>query len=102
MYWMKYTPALTPTKIGEGDQTDKYYPGDVKLVFPGGSDGRESACNAGALGSIPGFGTSPEEGMAIQYSILAWRIPMDRGWRTPVHGGRKESEATELLILSTV
>ena len=39
-----------------------------------------------------------EEGMATQYSILAWRIPVDRGacWAT-VHGGHKESDMTEQL-----
>ena len=31
-------------------------------VFPGGSDGKESACNAGDPGLIPGIGRSPEEG----------------------------------------
>ena len=46
-----------------------------KKGFPGGSDGKESACNAGDLGSIPGSGRSPEEGMATLSSILAWRIP---------------------------
>ena len=34
----------------------------VKLGFPGGSAGKESACNAGDLGSIPGLGRSPGEG----------------------------------------
>ena len=33
-----------------------------KMGFPGGSAGKESACNAGDLGSIPGFGRSPGEG----------------------------------------
>ena len=33
--------------------------------FPGGSDGKESACNAGDLGSIPGLGRSPGEGNGI-------------------------------------
>ena len=46
-----------------------------KKGFPGGSDGKESACNAGDLGSIPGSGRSPEEGMATHSSILAWRMP---------------------------
>ena len=38
--------------------------------FPGGSDGKESACNAGDLGSIPGSGRSPGEGKGypLQYS----------------------------------
>ena len=43
-----------------------------KLDFPRGSAGKESACNAGDLGSIPGFGKSPGEGNGI---ILAWSIP---------------------------
>ena len=45
------------------------------MCFPRGSDGKESACNAGDLGSIPGSGISPGEGMATRSSILAWRIP---------------------------
>ena len=42
------------------------------LGFPGGSDGKESACNAGDLGSIPGSGRSPGEGNGnpLQYSCL--------------------------------
>ena len=43
--------------------------------FPGGYIGKESTCNAGDLGSIPGSGRSPEEGNGIRSSILAWRIP---------------------------
>ena len=40
--------------------------------FPGGSAGKESACNAGDLGSIPGLGRSPGEGKGcpLQYSDL--------------------------------
>ena len=37
--------------------------------------GKESACNAGDPGSIPGLGRFPRGGMATQSSILAWRIP---------------------------
>ena len=43
--------------------------------IPCGSAGKESTCNAGDLGSIPGFGTSAGEGKTILSSILAWRIP---------------------------
>ena len=43
--------------------------------FPGGSEGKESACHAGDLGSIPGSGRSLEEGMATHSSILTWRVP---------------------------
>ena len=40
--------------------------------FPGGSDGKESACNAGDLGSIPGLGRFPGKGNGnpLQYSRL--------------------------------
>ena len=39
--------------------------------FPGGSDGKESTCNAGDLGWIPGLGRSPGEGQGntVQYSL---------------------------------
>ena len=54
--------------------------------FPGGSDGKDSACNAGYLGSIPGLGRSPREGSGypLQYSCL--ENSMDRGvWQAIVH-----------------
>ena len=53
---------------------------------PGGSDGKESACNAGDLGSAPGLGRSPGEGNGnpLQYSCL--ENPVDRGaWQGTVH-----------------
>ena len=59
----------------------------IVLGFPGGSAGKESACNAGDLGSIPGLGRSPgeENGKPRQYSCL--ENSMDRGaWRDTVHG----------------
>ena len=43
--------------------------------FPDGSVAKESTCNAGDKGSIPGSGRSPEGGMATHFSILAWEIP---------------------------
>ena len=45
------------------------------MGFPGGSDGKESAGNAGDLGSIPGLGQAPGGGHATHFSILAWEIP---------------------------
>ena len=45
------------------------------MGFPGGSDKKESACNAGDLGSVPGLGRSPEKKMATHSSILAWEMP---------------------------
>ena len=44
--------------------------------FPDGADGKESACNVGDLGSIPGLGRFlGEKKMATHSSTLAWRIP---------------------------
>ena len=54
--------------------------------FPGGSVGKESACKAGDSDSVPGWDDPLEEGMATHSSILAWRIPMDRGaWWAIAH-----------------
>ena len=47
--------------------------------FPGGSDGKESACNAGDLGLIPGLGRSPEEGNGEPLQYFSLENPMDRG-----------------------
>ena len=46
-----------------------------QLSFPGSSAGKESACNAGDPGSIPGLGSSPGEGIGylLQYS---WAAPV--------------------------
>ena len=59
-------------------------------VFRGGSDGKESACSVGDLGSIPKSGRSPREGNGnpLQYSCP--ENSMDRGaWKATVHGGHK-------------
>ena len=48
----------------------------AKAGFPGGSDSKESACNAGDPGPIPGSGRSLEKGMGVHSSILTWRIPL--------------------------
>ena len=60
------------------------------LGFPGGSDGKESNCNSGDLGSIPGSGRFPGEGNGypLQYSCL--ENSKDRGtWWATVHGVTK-------------
>ena len=60
------------------------------MGFPGGSEGKASACNAGDLGSIPGSGRPPGEGNdnPLQYSCL--ENPMDGGaWWATVHGVTK-------------
>ena len=60
------------------------------MSFPGGSDGKESACDAGYVGLIPEWGRSPGEGNGnpLQYSCL--ENPMDGGaWWATVHGVAK-------------
>ena len=63
------------------------------LGFPGTSVGKESACSAGDLDSIPGSGRSPGEGkkeMTTHSSILAWRISRTEDPGGPV--GSRESD----------
>ena len=73
---------------------DEFHPGKHNL---GGSNGEESACNAGNLGSIPGKGKSPGEGNChpLQYSCL--ENPMDRGaWWATVRGvGKSQTELSD-------
>ena len=66
------------------------------MDFPCSSAGKESACNAGDLGSIPGFGRSLGEGKGypLQYSGL------ENSMDYTVLGGRKESHMTEQLSMS--
>ena len=65
------------------------------LGFPGGSDGKEPACNVGDLSSMPGSGRSPGEGHGtlLQYSCLEKSI--DRGAGGLQSMGSKESDMTE-------
>ena len=70
--------------------------------FPGGSDGKESACNAGNLGSIPGLGRSPGggHGYSLQYSCLE----NPHGQRSLVGytpWGHKDSDTTDRLSART-
>ena len=60
------------------------------MDFPGGSDSKETACNAGDLGSIPGLGRSPGEGNVnpLQYSCLG-NLMDRRAWWVTVHGVAK-------------
>ena len=58
--------------------------------FPHGSDGKEFACNAGDLASIPGLGrfSGERNGYSLQYSCLG--SPMDRRtWWATVHGAAR-------------
>ena len=56
------------------------------MGFPGGSDSKDSACNAGDLSSIPGSRRSPGEGNDNPLQYICLNNPMDRGaWRATVH-----------------
>ena len=71
------------------------------MSFPGDSDDKESAWNAGDPVSIPRSGRSPGEGNGnpFQYSCLG--NPVDRrAWQATVHGDHKESDMTERLTHS--
>ena len=69
------------------------------LVPPCSPDGKESTCNVGDLGLIPGLGRSPGEGNGnpLQYSCL--ENPMNRGaWWSTVHDA--ELDTTERLTFT--
>ena len=58
--------------------------------FSGSSDGKESACSAGDLGSIPGSEGSPVEGNDYPFKYSCLENPKDRGaWQTTVYGVAK-------------
>ena len=69
----------------------------VCMGFPGSSAGKESACNAGGPGLIPGLGRSPGggHGNPLQYSCL--ENPMDRILVGYSPWGHKESDITEAI-----
>ena len=84
--WMEETGQLQ-SWVAELDMTERlHFHFDsvillftlILLGFPGGSEGKVSACKAGDLASIPGSGRSPGEGNGnpVQYSCL--ENPMDR------------------------
>ena len=83
--------------------TELHTPGDSIPAhdiwsFPGGSDGKESVCNAGEPGSIPGSGRSPGKGMATHSPVF---LPGEFHGQRSLVGyspwGRYESDTTERL-----
>ena len=79
LHKMKYTVNITRS---------------ISMGFSGGSDGKESACNAGDLGLSPGWGRSPGDGKCypLQYSCL--KTYMDRGAQEP--GGLQSTGSQRL------
>ena len=74
---VKNPPAMQETLVqflvGKIHWRRDRLPTPVFMGFPGGSAGKESACNAGDLGLIPGLGRSPGEGRGypLQYSWVS-------------------------------
>ena len=66
--------------------------------FPSGSAGKESACNVGDLGLIPGLGRSPGEGKG--YPL--WYSCLENSMDCTSPGSLKESDTTEQLSLFTM
>jgi len=71
------------------------------LGFPGGSDGKESACNAGDPSLTLGLGRFPGEGNGNPLQYCCLEKPMDGGawWATYSLWGHKESDTTEATSL---
>ena len=63
-------PGFLSTSLGSARVTGSLF--ILNLSFPGGSEGKESTCNVGDLGSIPGLGRSPggRNDNPFQYSCL--------------------------------
>ena len=72
------------------------------MGLPGGSDGKESACSAGDLGSVPGLGRSPGggHGNSLQYSCLE-NLHVQRSLVGYSPRGCKELDTTEQLSMAT-
>ena len=98
LYHLIYHWLLLEAAVGSG--SFMFFVLILDLGFPGGSDGKESACNMGDLGLIPGSGRFPGEGNGypFQYSCLENSM----GQRSPVGYSPwccKESDTTERLTL---
>ena len=81
-----YLSSRGPSQPRNRTQVSRIAGRRFNLVFPDGSDGKESTCNAGDLGSAPRLGRSPEggHGNPLGYSWL--ENLMDRGaWQAAVH-----------------
>ena len=75
--------GCSPWGHKESDTTERlHFPFPVCLGFPGGSAGKESACNVGDLGSVPELGRVPGEGKGypLQYSGLEKSMGVTKSW----------------------
>ena len=78
-----------PGRVSEASESEEVF--DVgQRGFPGGSDGKESVCNARDLGSVLKLGKSLGEGNGYPLQSSCLENPMDRGaWQATVHGVTK-------------
>ena len=99
---VKNPPAFQGTLVqflGWEDLLEKdRLPTLIFLGFPCGSTGKESTCNVGDLGLIPGLGRSPGEGKGYPFQYSGLEKSMD----CIVHWVAKESDMTEQLSPHTV
>ena len=83
-------PAIAVTAVNRNGSNSllgmqPHFPG-----FPGRSVGKESACDVGDVGSIPGSGRSPGKGNGNPFQYSCLENPMNRGaWLATVHGVTK-------------
>ena len=94
--WLKHSWVLVEWNWNKGKHS-------LSLGFPGGSDSKESACNAGDLGSLPGCGRSPGEMNGYLFQCSCLENPMDRGaqWAT-AHGVAKSQTWLTLSLFFSV
>ena len=70
------------------------------MGFPDSSVGKESTCNAGDPGSIPGLGRSAREGIGYPFQYSCLENPMDRGaWWATVHGSQSDTTSLSLSAI---
>ena len=87
---VKYPPAMQDSWVRKIPWRRDRLPAPVFLGFPSGSAGKESTCNAGDLGLIPGLGRSPGGGNGNPLLCSCLENSMGRGaWWATVHGVTK-------------
>ena len=88
VHWMQNLEDIYYICVCIHTHTHTHIHTHMYIGFPGGSEGKESSCNARDPGSILGLGRSPGEGNGYPFQHSCLENPMDRGaWRATVHGG---------------
>ena len=92
--------SIPPVVLKSHSKMSLITPASLLKGFPGGSEVKASACNAGDLGSIPGLGRSPGEGNGnpLKYSCL--ENPMDGGawWATQSMGSQSQTRLSDFTF----